>query len=305
MSIRSLEENCSFLDNEEKLPDLKPCEKDTTLQSQQEDVFSISSGSPCPIKDAQSNGKTKENRQPEVLSAQPLDKQGILGLLHSTSPLESIRELVEMEETGEGRRPGDGAVRFKDACKETCASTTSRYVALSSERCSDVLESTALRQDFNTQLNYVDACSSVDDDPVGSCPPEESSYIALIPGHLEWNNSAMSDNHKEVAGYQLTPSHSGSDVLQVQPDNQSNITPLQDLQEESTFPQTGAKVNTVIDEEKTEENHPTLEEEEDDDCEKEGSVSNQTLIDVLTACEAKVEQLEELKSSSIVMSAQV
>lgn len=306
MSNISLDGNCCFLDNEEKLPDLKSCEKNTTLQSQQnlEDLFSISSGSPCPTKDAQSSSKTKENIHPEVLSGEPLDKPGILGLLHITSPLESIRELVEMEETGEGRSPGDGAVRFKDACKETCASTTSKYVTLPSDGCVNALERTALRQYFNTQLDLVDACSSMNDVPVGSCPPEGTSYIALIPGHQEWSGSVVSDNHKEAAEHQLTPSHTSSDVLEVQPDNQSTITPLQDLQEESTFPQTDVKLNTVNDEK----NNPTLKEDDNDNyniCEKDVSVANQTLIEVLTACEAKVEQLEELKSSSIVMSAQV
>lgn len=306
MSTRNLEENCNFLDNKESLPALKPCEKDT-LQSQQdlEDIYSISSGSPCQIKDAQTNSKTKDNKQPDVLSGQPLDKPGILAHLHHTSPLESIRELIEMEETSEGRSPGDGAVRIKDACKETCPSTTIRYVALPSEGCSDELGRTALGQDSNTQLDSVDACSSMDDVPVGSCPPEDTSYIALIPEHLEWGSSTVSDNQKEVAGHQLTPSHTSSDVLEVQLDNQSTITPLQDLQEESICPQTGVKVNTISDKSEAEINNPNPEGVDGHVCEKEGSAANQTLIEVLTACEARVEQLEELKSSSIEMSTQV
>lgn len=306
MSTRSLEENCSFLDHEERLPDLKPCEKDT-LQSEQglEDIFSVSSGSPCAIKDAQTNGKTKDNIQPEVLSGQPLDKPGILGHLHITSALESIRELVEIEEAVEGRSPGDGAVRIKAACKETCVSTTARYVALPSEGCSVAMERTALGQDSLTQLDSLDACSSMDNVPVELCPPEDASYIALIPGDLEWGSSAASNNHKEVEGHQLTPSQSSSDVLEGQLDNQSTIMPLQDLQEESTYPQTGVKVNRIDDEAKGEKNHSNLEGIDGHICEKEGSVANQTLIEVLTACEARVEQLEELKSSSIEMSAQV
>lgn len=296
MSNRNLEDNCSFLDNEENLPEPKPCEKDA-LQSQQdfEDIFSISSGSPCPNKETYS--KIKDNLQSEVLSSQPLDKPGVLGHLPHTSPLESIREQVEIEEPSEGRSPGDGAVRFKDVCKETCPSTASRYVALPSEGCSYALERTALGQDSNTQLDSVDACSSMDDVPVGSCPPEDSSYIALIPGHLE--------SEKEVAGHHLTLSHTTSDILEGQLDNQSTLTPLQHLQEESTCPQTGVKFNTISGESETEKSNPSLEGVDGCICAKEGNVANQTLIEVLTACEARVEQLEELKSSSIEMSAQV
>lgn len=298
MSTRSLEENCNFLDNEESLPDLKPCEKDS-FQSQQdlEDIFSISSASPCPIKDAQSNGKSKDIKQAEVLSGQPLDKSGILAHLQHTSPLESIRELVEMEERSESRSPGNGAVRIKDACKETCPSTAVRYVVLPSEGCGDALERTALRHDSETRLDSVDASSSVDGVPVGSCPPEDTSYIALIPGHLEWGSSSVSDNQREVAGHQLTPSHTSSDV---QLDNQSNITPLEDPQEESICPQTAANINA-----EAETNDLNLEGVDGDSCEKEDTAANQTLIEVLTTCEARVEQLEELKSSSIEMSAQV
>lgn len=301
MSTRNLEENCNFLDNEESLPDLKPCEKDI-LQSQQdlEDIFSVTSGSPCPNKDAQTNSKTKDNEQSDVLSGQPLDKQGILTHLHHTLPLESIRELIEMEETSEGRSPGDGAVRIKDACKEPCPSTTIRYVALPLEESSDALERTALGPNSNTQLDLVDGSSSMDDVPVGSCPPEDTSYVALIPGHLECGSSTVSDNQKEVTGQQLTSSHTSSDVLEVQLDNQSTITPLQNHQEELIHPQTDVKVNTISDE--AEDNNANL---DGHICEKEGSVANQTLIEVLAACEARVEQLEELKSSSIEMSAQV
>ncbi|MCI4390236.1 hypothetical protein PGIGA_G00120270 [Pangasianodon gigas] len=306
MSTMNLEENCNFLDNEESLPDLKPCEKDTLLSQQDlEDMFSISSGSPCPIKDAQTNTKAKDNKQSEVLSGQTLDKPGILAHLQHTSPLESIRELVEMEEISEGRSPGDGAVRIKDACKEMCPSTPIRYEALPSEGCGDALERTALGQDSNTQLDSVDACSSMDDVPVGACPPEDTSYIALIPGHLECGSSAVSYNQMQVAGHQLTPSHTSSDVLELQLDNQSTITPLQDLQEESMCPQTGVKLTPINGKSEAENNNPNLEGVDGHICEKEGSVSNQTLIEVLTACEARVEQLEELKSSSIEMSAQL
>lgn len=292
MSTRNLEENCNFLDNEESQSDLRPCEKDT-LQSQQdvEDIFSVTSGSPCPIKDAQANSKTKDDEQSDMLSGQPLDKPGILTHLHHTSPLESIRELVEMEETSEGRSPGDGAVRIKDACKEPCPKNH------------DVLERTALGQNSNTQLDLVDTYSSMEDVPVGSCPPEDTSYIALIPGHLEWCSSAVSDNQKEVAGYQLTSSHTSSDVLEVQLDHQFTITPLQNHQQDSFHPQIDVKVNTISDE--AEDNNSNLEEVYGPICEKEDSVANQTLIEVLTACESRVEQLEELKSSSIEMSAQV
>lgn len=305
MSTRNLEDNRSSLDNEGNLPDLKPHEKNT-LQSQEdlEDIFSITSGSPCPIKDAQTNGKTKDNIQSEVLSGQPWDKPGVLGHLQHTSPLESIRELVEMEEASDGRSPGDGAVRIKDTCKEICPSNTTIYVALPSEGCSDAFKRTALGNDSKTQLDLAEACSSMHDAPFGSCPPEDTSYIALIPGHLEWGSSAMSDNHKQVAGHQLTPSHTSSDVLGVQLDNQSTITPLEDLHEEPLCPQTGIKVTAISGKSEAENSNANLE-GVGQICEKEDSVSNQTLIEVLTACEARVEQLEELKSSSIEMSAQV
>ncbi|XP_026996583.1 uncharacterized protein LOC113639096 [Tachysurus fulvidraco] len=298
MSTRSLEESCSILDNE-SLPDLKPCQKDT-FQSQQdlEDIYSISSGSPCPIKD---------KKQAEVLSNQSLDKPGILAHLTHTSALESIRELVEIEERSEGRSPGDGAVRVKDVCRETCPSTAIRSMALPSEGCGDTLERIALRQDSNTQLDLVDASSSIDDVLVESCNAEDISYIALIPGHQELfrDYSSASNNKKEVAGHQLTPSHTSSGILEVQLNDQFNITPLQDPQEESICPQNAEKFNTVRNESQAEENNLNLEGVDRDICEKEGSVSNQTLIEVLTACEARVEQLEELKSSSIEMSAQL
>ncbi|GAA6107947.1 uncharacterized protein LOC113639096 [Tachysurus ichikawai] len=296
MSTRSLEESCNILDNE-SLADLKPCQKDTfQFQQDLEDIYSISSGSPCPIKD---------KKQAEVLSNQSLDKPGILAHLQHTSALESIRELVEIEERSEGRSPGDGAVRVKDVCRETCPSTAIRSAALSSEGCGDTLERITLRQDSNTQLDLVDASSSIDDVLVGSCNAEDTSYIALIPGHQEWGYSSVSNNKKEVAGHQLTPSHTSSGILEVQLNDQFNITPLQDPQEESICPQTAEKFNTVRDESQAEENNLNLEGVESDICEKEGSVTNQTLIEVLTACEARVEQLEELKSSSIEMSAQL
>lgn len=303
MSARNPEDNCSLLDNEENRPDLNPCD---TVQSQQdlEDMFSISSGSPCPIKDAQTND-TKDNIHSEELSGQPLDKPGVLGHLHRASPLESIRELVEMEENVEGRSPGDGAVRIKDACKEASASNTAGCVALSSEECSDALKRTALGHESTTQLHSVDPRTSMHDVPARLCPPEDTSYIALIPGHLEWGSSAVSDHQKEVAGHHLAPSRTSSDVLEVQTDNLSNITPLEDLQEASVFLQTGVKATPDSDESETEKNNPNLEGVDGHICEKEDSVSNQTLIEVLTACEERVEQLEKLKSSSIEMSAQV
>ncbi|XP_046730690.1 uncharacterized protein LOC124402077 isoform X2 [Silurus meridionalis] len=139
----------------------------------------------------------------------------------------------------------------------------------------------------------------MDDVPVGSCPPGDTTYIALIPGHLEWGSS---DNQKDVAGHQLTPSQESSDILV---DNQSVITPLQDLQEESTCSQTGMKINKVSDESEEEIFNPNLKAADSHICGKEGGVNNQTLIEVLSACEARVEQLEELKSSSIEMSAQL
>ncbi|KAM9444341.1 uncharacterized protein Hap1MRO34_025392 [Clarias gariepinus] len=299
MTSRSLEQNCYFLD-EESLQDQKPCQNNTLeFRQDLEDMFSISSGSPCPIKDAQTNSKTKDNQLSEVLSGQPLDNPGILAHLHHSSPLESIRELVEMEEISESRSPGDGEVRIKDACKETCLSTAIRYVALPSEECTDALERTPLGQDSNTHFDSVDAGSSTDDVPVGSCPQGDTSYIALIPGHLEWGSSAMYDIQNELAGYEDT----NSNVLEVQLDNQSTITPLQDLQEESNLPQTRVKVNTISN--GSGDINPNLEWVDSYVCKKEGSVANQTLIEVLTACEARVEQLEELKSSSIEMSAQL
>ncbi|TSW08314.1 hypothetical protein Baya_13510 [Bagarius yarrelli] len=278
MSTRSLEESCNLLNNGECLPDLKLCEEMEPIPSQQDldDMFSISSGSPCPIKETKIT--TKDDHQAEVHLGQHLDKPGILSHLQHTSPLESIRELVEMEERSESRSPGDGAVRIKDAC----SSTAIRYVALPSEGCGNALERTALKQE-STEVDSVDVFSSIDNIPAESCLPEDTSYMALVPVHQEQRSSSLSDHQKEVAGHQLASSHTSSDVLEVQLDNQSNITPPPDLQEESVGPAAGVTVYTISDELEAEKNNLGFKEVGDYISEKEDSVANQALIELQSA----------------------
>lgn len=226
---------------------------DLEVPKTHDDVLSLNSSSLCFIEAIQANLKTKA---PEV------DKSGPLAHLHHGSPLESITELAEVEDSSEHRSPGDGEIRIMK--------TNIRRASVSTDGRCDILNSNEHLNVGNLETMMMDTCV----------------YTSEVPEH------------------QPSSSNSCSRVLEVQLDSQSCITPQQDIQEtpdELLYPQNSSDHNATLNNgaESGEEVRSGMSDGQKCD------YKEQNLIEILTTCEAKVEQLEQLKYSSFHLSDQV
>ncbi|XP_062843242.1 uncharacterized protein LOC134302124 [Trichomycterus rosablanca] len=292
MATINLKEHLDFL-NKDQLSDREPSDPDI-LQTQ-EDVFSLNSSSLCLIEAAQANSKTKSTE---------VDKSGILAHLHHGSPLESITELAEVEDTSEHRSPGDGEIRMKETTEETFSTPTARRASLSTDGRCDSLNLTDFEQvhhmDCTARLESLmtDTCDHMPEIPVGSRPQDDTASLQVKSYTPDWT---------EAPQHHLTSSNSCSGVLEVRLDSQTSITPQQDLQEpteEPLYPKISAnRIATLNDGLSDSDDKPKSEMSDDRKCEN--KEANQNLIEILSTCEAKVDQLEQLKSSSFELSAQL
>ncbi|KAI4901442.1 hypothetical protein NFI96_014728 [Prochilodus magdalenae] len=267
-----------------------------------EDVFSISS-----VTDAQAN-ETKDANLTELVSGQPLNKSGILGHLQLGSPLESVRELAEVEDTCELRVLGDGAGLFKEQMEsdEIFPTTTIRYMSLSMERLGDALGRAIMES--TTRADLVDSPMTVASSSLHEIPASEDASKASVNEcqQVERCSSAMCGDQ---TGHQLTPRKANSGVFEVQLDKHPSVTPLPAIpnpEEERACPQSGVKDKAELDDMLWLGNKPNPELFQGHICVKEDtstSVANQT--EVLPPCKTKVEQREHLKAASFDLSAQL
>ncbi|KAL6464812.1 hypothetical protein MHYP_G00271290 [Metynnis hypsauchen] len=316
MSDKNLEEPLNLQESGGKPQDEGQREKSIPKNKQDSaDVFSISSASPCPVKEAQANSETKHSKLSESASGQALNRSGILVHLQLGSPLESVRELMEVEETCELGFLGDGTVLFKEQkeSKEIFPATNIRYMSLTTEGLGDalgraIMASTTKPDCATVESSMTEACSSLHEIP-GLWPQEDASKVSV--NECQQVERCSSTMCSDQTGHQLTPCHANSGVVEVQLDKHSSVTPLQDLLnsvEEHVCHQTGVEVKVKHDDKLGLDNKSNSEEFQGHSCEKEDTattVANQTLAEVLTPCKTKVEQHEQLKSSSFDLSAQL
>ncbi|KAL7837590.1 hypothetical protein SRHO_G00273010 [Serrasalmus rhombeus] len=316
MSDTNLEEPLNLQESGRKPQDEGQREKNVPKNKQDlVDVFSISSASPCPVKDAQVNSETKHSKVSELASGQALNRSGILVHLQLGSPLESVRELMEVEETCELGVLGDRMVLFNEQkeSKEIFPATNIRYMSLTTEGLGDALGraimASSTKPDCATvESPMTEACSSLHEIP-GLWPQEDASKVSV--NECQQVERCSSTMCSDQTGHQLTPCNANSGVVEVQLDKHSSVTPLQDLLnpvEEHMCHQTGVEVKVKYDDKLGLDNKSNSEEFQGHSCEKEDAattVANQTLTEVLTPCKAKVEQHEQLKSSSFDLSAQL
>ncbi|KAG9260355.1 hypothetical protein AMEX_G26603 [Astyanax mexicanus] len=316
MSTTTFEENSDFQDSEENLRDLA---QHASILSENkpnpEDLLSISSEHPSPVKDVQPTSDTKDTKVMELITGQSLIKSGILAHLQLASPLESVTELVEVEEACDLQISEEPI-----ATKEIFPTTTVCYMSLTTEGLGHALEGAAIFgkvMESNTQPDLghpespmTEACSSVHEIPVGSWLQEDSSKISVIEcQQVDQCPPAVGGFQKEAAWHQLTTSCANSGVLELT--KHSSVPPLEDLitpQEVQMCHQTCVKGEDTVGDELRFDRKPNSERFRGHIREKEATatnVANQSLIEVLTACEAKVEQYEQLRSSSFDLSAQL
>ncbi|KAK1799754.1 hypothetical protein P4O66_006291 [Electrophorus voltai] len=316
MSIKNLKDQCNLPEKEELLLGQGEDENISKSKCDSEDVFSIGSTNLCPI----STLAICDAKLTEWLSGPSIDMPGILAHLHHASPLESIRELVEMEEPCEHWRQQDGAARLKGqpASKEIIPTTIIRYMSVTQEGGGDAQEQTIFEEEVDSTTQpgdahlenpMTDACSSVLDIDAGSMLQEDTEDFTINKQpQVEWCFSSVCNEQSKSTERKLTPSDAKTGVLEVQMDNHSSVIHLQNIQnpkEGHVYPQTAIKRKAKLNDKSELDSEPSLEEFHSQTSEKEdiaNSVANQTLIDVLSACKAKVEHLERVKASSFDLS---
>lgn len=272
-------------------------EKQKTVSEDELHSEDLSSVSPRPVKDDQAFGETKDIG---LVSDETSYKSGVSG---PPQLLKSVREMVESEETCEMRAPGDGEVLIEEPTgnQEIFPTTTVRYTSLTMEGLGDALERVLLGpvMESTTQSDFADlespmteACSSVHEVP---WLQEDSLKVSVSDcQQVERGSSAMCGDQKETSRHQLADANSG--VLEGQLDSRPSVTPLQDLLNptEEHMPHQNGKLGLDDKPDAVFKGH-----------EKEDSVANFTITEVLASCKAKVEQHERLRSSSFDLPAQV
>ncbi|XP_072522263.1 uncharacterized protein [Salminus brasiliensis] len=315
MSTKTIEELPDWQpESEGKLRDLRQHGKiQPEKKPDYDDLLSIGSVSPSPAKDAQATGDTRDTKLMELIAGQSLNKSGTLAHLQLASPLESVRELVEVEEACDLRIPGELM-----ASQEIFPATTIRYMSLTTEGLGHALEGTTLGPTTQPS-NFVhlespmtEACSSVQELPDASWLQEDCLKNSVSEcQQVEPCSPAICGDQKEAARPPMTPSSANSGFLEIQLSKHCSVTALQGLlncQEEQMCQQAGMTAEAKPDDELGLDSRPNSEEIRGHSGEKEDTattVANQSLIEVLTSCKAKVEQFEQLRSSSFDLSAQL
>ncbi|KAL2091551.1 hypothetical protein ACEWY4_013814 [Coilia grayii] len=287
-----------------------------------EDLYSISSVSPCSLEDPLPLRLIDAGEMTTKLAAGHSQENLNISPLH-ISPLEAIRELDEAEEALSGlRSPGDGAVRAKDqlVMKELpLRSVESETDELAFEDCeeTDIHSSVIVKplRSIITSKNTAileapqsETCHSLQgiSDLVGlqedsqKCTPQKS----LGPGgvHKEMlGTSSTLERTIVIIGSELDDTGSSVSFLGGQRDKHRHTNPGVPMERCELRNSTSS--TTDLEENKAEvllqdgvcisKRDCTIE-----DC-------NSTLIDILTACKTKVEQLEQLKCSSYELTIQL
>ena len=289
-----------------------------------EEMYSISSVSPCPVEESQPNGVVGAGETTTKLPA-CLSQENLNNLPLHISPLEAIRELDEAEEALSGlRSPGDGAVRAKDQLvtrEESPLHSTERETderAFEDSEGDDApgsvtvktLRSTITSEDgVNLDTPQTETCGSPHDISDLGCLHDDS------PKHASQKWLGSGGMHKGMLGTNSTLERTiviiGSELTETG----SSVTSLQmDPKERRMHTHMGVTGNgelrnstgSVSDLEENTPEDPT----QGDVCSSSTRAStpeacNSTLIDILTACQTKVEHLERLKCSSFELTIQV
>ncbi|XP_076865641.1 CCHC-type zinc finger, nucleic acid binding protein b isoform X2 [Brachyhypopomus gauderio] len=309
MSANSFKDHCDWSEMDEPLLGQGE-DKDNIVKPKcgSEDVFSVRSASPCLGKLTAAVCDTKLT---EWILCQS-DMSGTSNSLHRVPPLESIREIVE--EPGEHRDRQDRTARLKGqvASKEMFPAAIIRYMSVTQDGGADTLEQTLLEEvmECTTQPNdahlenpMTDACSSVLDMEAESMLQEDIANVAINKQQVEWSSSSVCNELVESTEHKLSLCDAKSAVLEDQIDNQPSVTPpriFQDPKNGHVCPQTAVRMTAKISD-KLEECPSHISEKEDTVT----SVANQTLVEILTACKAKVEHLEQVKVCSFDLSHQL
>ncbi|KAJ8361086.1 hypothetical protein SKAU_G00176110 [Synaphobranchus kaupii] len=305
-----------------------------------EDRYSITSVSPSSAANLQqprSGGEPEEEFVLRSLLVLPHTEDSLSNGGHRVSPLKSIRELDEVDEQGSDlcRSPGDGAVKVRDGVADTGSLLSSL------ERNSGMGDSSGDRNDL-PGAGLVPTCkSAVTQEERAKLDSEMADLLKYPQGtshdnflHVESLNmqpEEKSEGNSSCSGSRVYCKEEGHDSATEisQPENvakseesldkdlETSATSLQDLQDlklkhqshqeeinrlctelTSSKERIGELESELGSERKKGENqaHKTHEPSE---------MSNSSLIAVLTECQSKVEQLEEIKHSSLEFTGQL
>ncbi|XP_048110913.1 uncharacterized protein LOC125302016 isoform X1 [Alosa alosa] len=281
-----------------------------------EEMFSISSVSPCPEEDPPLDPATRAGETTKLPAC--LSQENILPL--HVSPLEAIRELDEAEEALSGlRSPGDGAVRARDqlVTKESPLHSTERETDdLACEDCEEddtlhvtvkTLRSIIISEDrINLETPLTETCASPHDISDLGCLREDSRK------HTSQKLLGSGGAHQGMLGTNSSLERTIVIIGSELNDTGSSVTSLQDLKEKHRHANMGVTIGSGVLRNSTgtianlEENICEDQMQEDVSIRKRDSTAcNSTLIDILTACKTKVEQLEQLKCSSFELTVQL
>lgn len=273
-----------------------------------EEIYSIGSISPCPCEPEAANraGETTVTKLPACHS-----QENSLPL--HISPLEAIRELDEAEEALSGlRSPGDGAVRAKDQL-----GTKESPVGYVERECDELalvdydedeaprpvlktLRAIITSEDrINLETPQTETCSS---------PHDVSDLVCLGEDSLKFPSQTLLDAevHRGTLG---TNSSLERTIVIIGSEVNGAGSSAQNVREKHMNTTMGLACSVGSGELRNStgpiahsEESPAVDQLQGDVC---AEACNSTLIDILTACETKVEQLEQLKCSSFELTVQV
>lgn len=310
-------------------------------EDETEDCYSITSVSPSVAENTQhlrSDDEPEEEFVLQSLLVSPHTEDSLSNVGHHVPPLESIRELEEVDEQGSSprRSPGDGAVRVREGVADTISllSSVERNSemgdssgdrnALSGTKLVPTFKSAVTREErAKLDSEMADLLKYPQGAPHDNCLQVES--LNMEPEEKNKGNGSCSGSrvyHKEEGHNSATkisqPENGARSEESLDKDLETSATSLEEQQDVKLKHQSHQKeINQPHNElrnskEVTGELESELRSERKEGenqshkiQEMESEMSNYSLTAVLTECQYKIEQLEEIKHSSLELTVQV
>ncbi|XP_035242931.1 paramyosin-like [Anguilla anguilla] len=305
------------------------------------DCYSITSVIPSPAENMQ-QPKSGDQPEEELVLQSPLvsphTEDSLSNAGHRVSPLESIRELDEVDEQGSDlhRSPGDGAVKVREqvAGAGSLPSSVERNSGMgdsSGDRSS--LSGAGLVPTFKSAVTRVQR-AKLDGEMADLLKhPQGTSHDNLLQVEsLNMQPEEKSEENSSCSGSRVCRKEKGHDSItefsqpekgarseeSLDKDLETSATSLQELQDLKLHHQSHQEeINHLCTElrdskERIRELESILstegkkgENQAHEIPELESEMSNSSLIAVLTECQSKIEQLEEIKHSSLKFTVQL